>query len=241
MNILDDYGIDFVVHGDDIAMDATGQDCLAEFKSRGKYKEFKRTEGISTTSLIQQILAPDLPTPDQQPLRDLLDIFAGSILPRPAIIDLDSTGHCEIPRPKDTTLVYVGGSWDCFSAGHVEYLRRAKAALHVHGPVILVIGLWSDKVVQDTTGEPPFLLLLERALAVIQCRHADGLVLNAPCDMSTSTYIYLGIDVVVNGDNDNGLKSVQVAIPQLQTLQRLRQRVLGRKELYETRQRRKGL
>jgi len=111
----------------------------------------------------------------------------------------------------------------------------------VHSPIILVIGLWSDEVVRDVTGDPPFRLQLERALAVIQCRHADALLLNAPCGMSTSTYTSLGIDIAVNVDNDTGLKTLQVAIPQLQTLQRLRQRVLGRKELYEIRQRRKGL
>jgi len=43
MEMLDKYHIDFVVHGDDIAMDASGHDCLAEVKSQGRYKEFKRT------------------------------------------------------------------------------------------------------------------------------------------------------------------------------------------------------
>jgi hypothetical protein len=109
-------------------------------------------EGISTTSLIQRILEPDLPRPDQRPLRNLLDAFAGSIFPSPVIIDLDSPGRFEIPRLGDTKVVYVGGSWDCFSAGHVEYLRRSKAAVRVNDRVMLVVGLWSDKVCQCMTG-----------------------------------------------------------------------------------------
>jgi len=105
-------------------------------------------EGISTTSLIQRILEPDLPLPDQTPLRNLLDAFAGSISPRPVIIYLDSPGRFEIPRLGDTKVAYVGGSWDCFSAGHVEYLRRSKAAVRVNYCVMLAVGLWSDKVCQ---------------------------------------------------------------------------------------------
>jgi hypothetical protein len=108
-------------------------------------------EGISTTSLIQRILEPDLPRPDQRPLRNLLDAFARSISPPPAIIDLDSPGPFEIPRLGDTKVVYVGGSWDCFSAGHVEYLRRSKAAVRANGRVVLAVGLWSDKVCQYMT------------------------------------------------------------------------------------------
>ncbi|KIM76056.1 hypothetical protein PILCRDRAFT_826705 [Piloderma croceum F 1598] len=160
-------------------------------------------EGISTTSLIQRILEPGLPLPDQGPLRNLLDVFAGSIFPPPAIIDLDSPGRFEFPRHGDTKVVYVGGSWDCFSAGHVEYLRRSKAAVRVNGRVMLAVGLWSDKTIRDVAGDPPFLLLMERALAVIQCRHADALILNAPCDISISTYNSLAIDIVVNGDKDS--------------------------------------
>ena len=98
-------------------------------------------EGISTTSIIQRILEPDMPRPDQAPLRNLLNAFAGSIFPLPPVIDLDSAGRCEIPRLGDTMVAYIGGSWDCFSAGHVEYLRWAKAAVHTNGCTMLVVGL----------------------------------------------------------------------------------------------------
>jgi len=177
---------------------------------------------------------------DQRPLRGLLDTFAGSVSPPPAIIDLSLPHPRKLPRSQGTTVAYIGGSWDCFGSGHVEYLQRAKAALHSNGPLILVVGIWSDGVVEDITGEAPFFLLLERALAVIQCRYSDALILNAPREMPATIYDSLGIDIVVHGDDTSldGVKNIQVMLPQLQTLRSLRESVLGRRKLYELRQQR---
>lgn len=45
--------------------------------------------------------------------------------------------------PAQKKVVYIGGSWDCFGAGHVELLRRAKSAVD---DALLVVGIWSDQV-----------------------------------------------------------------------------------------------
>lgn len=106
-------------------------------------------QGISTTSLIQRILQPGLPRPDQSPLRGLLDSFVKSISPPPATIDV-SIPHCpKVPRSTGATVAYIGGSWDCFGAGHVEYLRQVRAALRPNEPVMLVVGIWSDEVCEN--------------------------------------------------------------------------------------------
>ncbi len=47
---------DFVVHGDDPCLDAQGNDVYASSKTRGKYREIKRTEGVSTTDLLGRML-----------------------------------------------------------------------------------------------------------------------------------------------------------------------------------------
>jgi ethanolamine-phosphate cytidylyltransferase len=128
--------------------------------------------------------------------KDLCEIFWTFLPGRSAIIDFEFNGQCGVVTRKDATVVYVGGSWDCFSAGHVEYLRRARVAVQTTRPTMVVVGLWADEVCKCThvqskkcahtrtrqtikcvTGESPFLLLLERALAVIVCRvrflHSD--------------------------------------------------------------------
>lgn len=53
---MDEYNIDFVVHGEDNSYDESGNDAYAFVKAHGKYKTIKRTDGVSTTDLIIRIL-----------------------------------------------------------------------------------------------------------------------------------------------------------------------------------------
>lgn len=50
------YGCWFVVHGDDITSDSSGQDCYRYVKTAGRFKVVKRTPGISTTDLVGRML-----------------------------------------------------------------------------------------------------------------------------------------------------------------------------------------
>ena len=50
------YGIDCIVHGDDPCYLPDGTDAYAIPKALGKYREIKRTEGVSTTDLVARLL-----------------------------------------------------------------------------------------------------------------------------------------------------------------------------------------
>lgn len=50
------YGCQFVVHGDDITSDSSGEDCYRFVKQAGRFKVVKRTPGISTTDLVGRML-----------------------------------------------------------------------------------------------------------------------------------------------------------------------------------------
>ncbi|KAF2278066.1 uncharacterized protein EI97DRAFT_432145 [Westerdykella ornata] len=50
------YGCWYVVHGDDITSDSSGQDCYRFVKQAGRFKVVKRTPGISTTDLVGRML-----------------------------------------------------------------------------------------------------------------------------------------------------------------------------------------
>lgn len=50
------YGCKYVVHGDDITSDASGEDCYRFVKAAGRFKIVKRTPGISTTDLVGRML-----------------------------------------------------------------------------------------------------------------------------------------------------------------------------------------
>jgi ethanolamine-phosphate cytidylyltransferase len=158
------------VHGDDIVLvsnhsaiiissitlyhhkDAEGNDCYGAFRQTGMYKECKRTDGISTTSLIQRILCPDeweLTDTDHARLENLMDLFVAAVPYAYPVIQYDTLSSeldlMVIRRgwAAQKKVVYIGGGWDCFGAGHVELLRRSKS---VADDVLLVVGIWSDQV-----------------------------------------------------------------------------------------------
>ena len=50
------YGCYYVVHGDDITSDGSGEDCYRYVKAAGRFLVVKRTPGISTTDLVGRML-----------------------------------------------------------------------------------------------------------------------------------------------------------------------------------------
>ena len=50
------YGCQYVVHGDDITSDSSGEDCYRYVKAAGRFLVVKRTPGISTTDLVGRML-----------------------------------------------------------------------------------------------------------------------------------------------------------------------------------------
>jgi ethanolamine-phosphate cytidylyltransferase len=52
LETLDKYNCDFCVHGDDITLTVDGTDTYHKVKTNNRYKEVKRTQGVSTTDLV---------------------------------------------------------------------------------------------------------------------------------------------------------------------------------------------
>ena len=50
------YGCKYVVHGDDITSDSSGEDCYRFVKAAGRFQVVKRTPSISTTDLVGRML-----------------------------------------------------------------------------------------------------------------------------------------------------------------------------------------
>ena len=67
------YGCQYVVHGDDITSDSSGEDCYRYVKAAGRFLTVKRTPGISTTDLVGRML---LCTKNHF-IRSLLKVLAG--------------------------------------------------------------------------------------------------------------------------------------------------------------------
>ena len=56
LETLDKHDCDFCVHGDDITLTADGVDTYHIVKTANRYREVKRTQGVSTTDLVGRML-----------------------------------------------------------------------------------------------------------------------------------------------------------------------------------------
>lgn len=55
--LFDDYKIDYIIHGDDPCLLPDGTDAYAEVRKAGRFKQVKRTEGVSSTDIVGQPLS----------------------------------------------------------------------------------------------------------------------------------------------------------------------------------------
>ncbi|PKC14170.1 Nucleotidylyl transferase [Rhizophagus irregularis] len=210
LEVMEKYNCDFCVHGDDITTLSDGTDCYQAVKDAGKYRECKRTQGISTTELVGRIL---LMTRDHHKRRSSiasinnedLTSFSSNIKHNPEI----KISHClptskkivqfsegREPEPGDK-VVYVDGTFDLFHVGHIEFLKRAKSLGNY-----LLVGIHDDQTVNAIKGVNfPLMNLHERVLSVLACRYVDEVILGAPysVDENVLSKVYK-VDIVAHGN-----------------------------------------
>jgi ethanolamine-phosphate cytidylyltransferase len=105
----------YIAHGDDIAINSEGRDAYGELKACGRFKVIKRTEGISTTSLVGKLL---LMTNDQPAPSVEVPTFASEytesqrhFLTTSRRISEFSNGVKPTPEAR---IVYIDGAFDLF-------------------------------------------------------------------------------------------------------------------------------
>ncbi|XP_006850949.2 ethanolamine-phosphate cytidylyltransferase isoform X1 [Amborella trichopoda] len=154
-SLFDEYKIDYIIHGDDPCLLPDGTDAYALAKKAGRYKQIKRTEGVSSTDIVGRILSHVKPSEngnnnehassqEQIPHGQTEDVAAVSsqisqFLPTSRRIVQFSNGKG--PGP-DARVVYIDGAFDLFHAGHVEILKCARQL----GDFLLV-GIHTDQTV----------------------------------------------------------------------------------------------
>ena len=71
-----------------------------------------------------------------------------------------------------STLVYTGGTFDLFHAGHARFLQRCAEL----GPV--VVSLNTDEFIEEYKGKPPVISYADREAVLLACRYVDRVVPN---------------------------------------------------------------
>lgn len=207
LETLEEYGCDFCVHGDDITTTADGQDTYHLVKTAKKYKECKRTAGVSTTDLVGRMLL--LTKTHHKRDEDAVDSQQVGAISKGPSTHSPWTGVSQFltttqkiiqfsegrePKPGDK-IVYVAGAFDLFHVGHLDFLEKAAA----QGD-FLIVGLHTDPVVNRYKGANfPIMNLHERTLSVLACRYVDEVVIGAPYDVTPDLMEHFNVDVVCHG------------------------------------------
>ncbi|KAK1330716.1 hypothetical protein QTO34_008654 [Cnephaeus nilssonii] len=187
LETLDKYSCDFCVHGNDITLTVDGRDTYEEVKQAGRYRECKRTQGVSTTDLVGRMLLMTKAHHSSQAMsseyREYADSFGkcpGGRNPWTGVSQFLQTSRKIIqfasgkePQPGET-IIYVAGAFDLFRTdiGHVDFLAK------VHGLAerpYVIAGLHFDQEVNHYKGKNyPIMNLHERTLSVLACRVSAG-------------------------------------------------------------------
>ncbi|CAI2307672.1 unnamed protein product [Caenorhabditis sp. 36 PRJEB53466] len=215
---LDKYGCDFCIHGDDITLTADGKDTYQEVKDKKRYRECKRTCGVSTTDLVGRmlLLTKNHHTQDEhieqhvERARSLsTDNVAMSPWTRVSRFIPTTTAILEFaegrpPKPTDK-VVYVTGSFDLFHIGHLSFLEKAKE----FGDY-LIVGILSDQTVNQYKGSNhPIMSIHERVLSVLAYKPVNEVVFGAPYEITGDILDQFNVQAVVNGFRDRDSSLVQ--------------------------------
>ena len=214
---LDSIDADYVVHGDDISINADGTDAYAAARQAGRMKVVKRTEGVSTTDLVGRLLlltkshqepAPPVPevVTDATPssAADAASVYTGANISSsgvsqflPTTWRLRQFSNGRVAQP-GASVVYVDGAFDLLHAGHVDSLYAAR-----NKGDFLLVGLHDDATVNQQRGQnQPICSLHERALCVLALACVDEVILGAPSIVSNDLIKSMNISIVVKDADD---------------------------------------
>ena len=161
---------------------------------------------------------------------------------------------------KNHKVIYVDGTFDLFTPGHIELLRLISCS--TDSPYV-VIGLHEDYTVNKIKGyNYPIMNILERALVVLQCKYVSALVISAPYT-PTKAFLTTGLGqlapeevwhgptkvIDVPGEGDPYAEAKKLGM--LRTVEKhpwddisagkIVDRILNRRLEFEERQRKKGV
>jgi ethanolamine-phosphate cytidylyltransferase len=157
-------------------------------------------------------------------------------------------------------VIYVDGTFDLFTPGHVELLRLIFASSE--SPYV-VVGIHDDYSINKIKGyNYPIMNILERSLVVLQCKYVSALVISAPYTPSkaylttglgklTPAEVWHGPTKVIEADGEGNPYAPAKELGLLRSIESHRwddisaskivDRILNRRLEFEERQRKKGV
>lgn len=200
--MADALSVKYICHGDDLPSVRGAEGMYTDAINAGRFQVLKRTEGISTTQIMQRLLRRrhSRAAGDESGAANSDDDEdgLGSVLvtsQRLSLFAAKPDPWCPTKTLAGATrVVYVPGSFDLLHGGHAHLLEEASK----HGDYVLV-GIYSDATVQERRGEAPVLTAMERALAVLSMGPVHDVLLGAPWLLPQEMRVTFNISVVVVG------------------------------------------
>ena len=182
--VLDSYGCKYVVHGDDITLDAQGNDCYQEMKDLGRFRVVKRTDGVSTTDIIHRMLTHQYDYKDDNlPDIELMTKYASDCNgydPRCTVYYKiqDNILVKGTKRYQDNNeQIIIIGDFDLFHMGHIEQLQNAYELLYPRKEIIIGLKKFNNE------NEKTIMSLNERLLSILSCKYIDGIIIDIDIDL----------------------------------------------------------
>ena len=93
-------------------------------------------------------------------------------------------------------ILYTGGTFDLFHAGHVNFLKQCKKIADQ-----IVVAVNTDEFVERYKGSLPIIPLTERKLMLSSCRYVDTVIDNTDGEDSKPTILSIKPDIIAIGDD----------------------------------------
>jgi len=171
LKLMEEQNIDFCAHGDDMPVDASSG-AGAYDVVKHMLKIFKRTEGTSTTRLLQrikQVYAEEIglksASTEEKRRRRKVD---SDWLPCLANVNRLSRFANNSSPKEGARVIYVQGTFDLFHIGHLDFIKRAREMGDY-----LIVGVLSDRDSPETVVMPVY----ERCLCLLSCKYVDDVVI----------------------------------------------------------------
>lgn len=97
----------------------------------------------------------------------------------------------------DGLVVYTGGTFDLFHAGHVNFLKRCKEIAGELGSV--VVALNTDEFIKEYKGKPPVVSFSDRLAVLKACKYVDQVIANSGGADSKPTILQVSPNIIAIG------------------------------------------
>jgi len=93
-------------------------------------------------------------------------------------------------------ILYTGGTFDLFHAGHVNFLRQCKKLADK-----VVVSLNTDEFIEEYKGKPPICNYQQRRTMLESCIYVDKVVCNSGGPDSKPSILVTGPNIIAIGDD----------------------------------------